>query len=95
MRDSEFIVIGAGIADASAAYELSKIGSTINLERESQPEYQTTGRSAAVFSEIYGNTTIRVLTVGSRSFFASLPPACPSTLRGSPAARSRLRAVIR
>ena len=70
----EFIVIGAGIAGASAAYELAKIGSTIILERESQPGYHTTGRSAAVFSEIYGNATIRGLTVGSRGFFAS-PPA--------------------
>jgi D-arginine dehydrogenase len=70
----EFMVIGAGIAGASAAYELAKIGSTIILERESQPGYHTTGRSAAVFSEIYGNATIRGLTVGSRGFFAS-PPA--------------------
>jgi D-arginine dehydrogenase len=70
----EFVVIGAGIAGASAAYELAKIGSTIILERESQPGYHTTGRSAAVFSEIYGNATIRGLTVGSRGFFAS-PPA--------------------
>jgi D-arginine dehydrogenase len=70
----EFIVIGAGIAGASAAYELAKIGATIILERESQPGYHTTGRSAAVFSEIYGNGTIRGLTVGSRQFFAS-PPA--------------------
>jgi glycine/D-amino acid oxidase-like deaminating enzyme len=74
MQAYEFIVIGAGIAGASAAYELAKIGSTVILERESQPGYHTTGRSAAVFSEIYGNATIRGLTVGSRSFFAS-PPA--------------------
>jgi D-arginine dehydrogenase len=74
MQAYEFIVIGAGIAGASAAYELAKLGSTIVLERESQPGYHTTGRSAAVFSEIYGNATIRGLTVGSRSFFAS-PPA--------------------
>jgi D-arginine dehydrogenase len=74
MQKYEFIVVGAGIAGASAAYELSKTGSTVILERESQPGYHTTGRSAAVFSEIYGNVTIRALTVGSRNFFAS-PPA--------------------
>lgn len=73
MQAYEFIVIGAGIAGASAAYELAKLGSTVILERESQPGYHTTGRSAAVFSEIYGNATIRGLTVGSRSFFASPP----------------------
>jgi D-arginine dehydrogenase len=74
MEDYEFIVIGAGIAGASAAYELARTGSTLIIEREFQPGYHTTGRSAAVFSEIYGNATIRGLTVGSRSFFAS-PPA--------------------
>jgi D-arginine dehydrogenase len=74
MQGDTFIVIGSGIAGASAAYELAKLGSVIILERESQPGYHTTGRSAAVFSEIYGNATIRAMTVGSRSFFASPPP---------------------
>jgi D-arginine dehydrogenase len=73
MQGDTFIVVGAGIAGASAAYELAKLGPVIILERESQPGYHTTGRSAAVFSEIYGNTTIRAMTVGSRSFFASPP----------------------
>jgi D-arginine dehydrogenase len=68
-----FIVIGAGIAGASAAHELAKFAPVIILERESQPGYHTTGRSAAVFSEIYGNATIRAVTIGSRSFFASPP----------------------
>lgn len=68
-----FIVIGAGIAGASAAYELAKVAPVIILERESQPGYHTTGRSAAVFSEIYGNATIRAVTVRSRNFFASPP----------------------
>src|SRR5262249_53892367 len=74
MQSDTFIVIGSGIAGASAAYELAKLGSVIILERESQPGYHTTGRSAAVFSEIYGNAIIRGLTVGSRQFFTS-PPA--------------------
>ncbi len=73
MPDETFIVIGAGIAGASAAYELAKVAPVIILERESQPGYHTTGRSAAVFSEIYGNATIRAVTIGSRGFFASPP----------------------
>jgi D-arginine dehydrogenase len=73
MQGDTFIVVGSGIAGASAAYELGKLGPVIILERESQPGYHTTGRSAAVFSEIYGNATIRAMTVGSRSFFASPP----------------------
>ena len=73
MPADTFIVVGAGIAGASAAYELAKVAQVIILERESQPGYHTTGRSAAVFSEIYGNATIRAITVGSRTFFASPP----------------------
>jgi D-arginine dehydrogenase len=73
MEAETFIVIGAGIAGASAAYELAKVAPVIILERESQPGYHTTGRSAAVFSEIYGNATIRAVTIRSRSFFASPP----------------------
>jgi D-arginine dehydrogenase len=73
MPADTFIVVGAGIAGASAAYELAKVAPVIILERESQPGYHTTGRSAAVFSEIYGNATIRAITVGSRTFFASPP----------------------
>ena len=68
-----FVVIGAGIAGASAAYELAKGHAVVILERESQPGYHTTGRSAAVFSEIYGNEIIRVASVASRSFFSSPP----------------------
>jgi len=73
MPEHTFIVIGAGIAGASAAYELAKVAPVTILERETQPGYHTTGRSAAVFSEIYGNPTIRALTLGSRSFFSSPP----------------------
>jgi D-arginine dehydrogenase len=73
MRVETFIIIGAGIAGASAAYELAKVAPVVILERESQPGYHTTGRSAAVFSEIYGNATIRAVTIRSRDFFASPP----------------------
>jgi D-arginine dehydrogenase len=44
------------------------------LERESQPGYHTTGRSAAVFAESYGPPVIRALTRASRAFLAA-PPA--------------------
>jgi len=69
----DFLVIGAGIAGASAAYELSVHGSVIVLEREDQPGYHSTGRSAAVFTEAYGNASIRGLTVSSRAFFEAPP----------------------
>lgn len=78
MRAEAIIVIGAGIAGASAAYELAKVAPVIILERESQPGYHTTGRSAAVFSEIYGNATIRAVTIRSRDFFRHRRPVSPN-----------------
>ena len=71
--DADFIVIGAGIAGASAAFELSKQGRVVLLEREDQPGYHTTGRSAALFTEAYGNATIRALTRASRAFLEHPP----------------------
>ena len=46
----------------------------ILAERESQPGYHTTGRSAALFSETYGPPQIRALSRASRAFFDG-PPA--------------------
>ena len=45
----------------------------ILLEQESQPGYHTTGRSAALFTETYGNRTIRTLTSAGRAFFNAPP----------------------
>ncbi len=73
MDHIDIAIIGGGMAGASAAYELAADASVLLLERESQPGYHTTGRSAALFSETYGNAVIRALSVGSRSFLA--PPA--------------------
>ncbi|MDE0303944.1 MAG: FAD-binding oxidoreductase [Albidovulum sp.] len=69
----DILVVGAGIAGASAAYELAKGAKVIVLERESHPGYHTTGRSAALFTELYGNETIRKLTSAGREFFESPP----------------------
>ena len=44
------------------------------LERESQPGYHTTGRSAALYIETYGNAMMRALTVASGPFLRA-PPA--------------------
>lgn len=71
---SDFLIVGAGIAGASVAWELARNHSVTLLEAEAQPGFHATGRSAAFFSEIYGNALIRSLTAASRSFFES-PPA--------------------
>ncbi len=73
-RDFDFIVIGAGIAGASAGYELASQGRVALLEREDQPGYHTTGRSAALYIQSYGNEIVRALTVGSWAFYTG-PPA--------------------
>ncbi|MEZ5932476.1 MAG: FAD-binding oxidoreductase [Alphaproteobacteria bacterium] len=69
METVDIIVIGAGIAGASAAWALAETASVLLLEREDQPGYHTTGRSAAVFAPAYGNLPIRRLTAASRSFY--------------------------
>ncbi|MGH8111083.1 MAG: NAD(P)/FAD-dependent oxidoreductase [Rhodanobacteraceae bacterium] len=69
----DVVIIGAGIAGAAAAAQLSRDLQVVVLERESQPGYHTTGRSAAIFSEIYGNVSIRALSRASRAFFFNPP----------------------
>ena len=69
----DFVVVGAGIAGASAAFELASHGRTVLIEREQFPGYHSTGRSAAIFLETYGNATVRALTRGSRAFFEAPP----------------------
>ena len=70
----DFVVIGAGIAGASVAWELSAAASVLLLERESQPGYHTTGRSAALYMATYGTEAIRALTRASRAFYDAPPP---------------------
>jgi len=70
----DVIVIGAGIAGVSIAAELSTHQNVLLLESESQPGYHSTGRSAALFSEIYGPPVVRALSRASRDFLRS-PPA--------------------
>jgi D-arginine dehydrogenase len=69
MVAQDFIVIGGGIAGASVAYWLAPHARVVVLEREPQPGYHSTGRSAALFIETYGPAQVRALTRASRSFF--------------------------
>ena len=67
----DVIVIGAGMAGATVAAELSQDLRVCLLEREAQPGYHTTGRSAALFSKSYGPAIIRAL---SRASEAAMQP---------------------
>ena len=70
---ADFLVIGAGIAAASIGAWLAPRGRVVLLERESQPGYHSTGRSAALFMESYGTAQVRALTMASRSFLEHPP----------------------
>ena len=69
----DYLIVGSGIAGAGAAYELSDGARVLLLEREDAHGYHTTGRSAALYSEAYGNAVIRGLTRASRPFFEAPP----------------------
>ena len=74
MDKLDYIVIGAGIAGASVAWELAGNARVLLLERESQPGYHTTGRSAALYMATYGTPNICALTRASRAFYDAPPP---------------------
>jgi D-arginine dehydrogenase len=78
-RDCDFLIIGAGIAGASAGYFLSRHGSVALLERESAPGYHTTGRSAAFYAPSYGGPSIRPLTIASGPFLRTPPDGFTDT----------------
>lgn len=67
-------IIGGGIAGASVGAFLAEAGlRVVVLEREDQPGYHSTGRSAALFSETYGPPVIRKLSTASRPFLEAPP----------------------
>jgi D-arginine dehydrogenase len=71
---TDIIVIGAGMAGASVAAHLAETQRVVLLEREERAGYHATGRSAALFTEIYGNAVIRALTRASRAFLFDPAP---------------------
>ena len=72
-ESSDFLIVGAGIAGASVAYYLAPHGQVTLLERESQPGYHSTGRSAALFMASYGGPQVRALSLASLPFYANPP----------------------
>jgi len=70
----DVVVVGAGIAGASLGHFLAPHRRTVIVERERQPGYHSTGRSAALFFESYGTPQVRALTRASRAFLDAPPP---------------------
>lgn len=70
----DVVVIGAGIAGASVAASLAGNGASVAvLEAEPHAGYHSTGRSAALYSTLYGNAPVRALTRASLAYFMALP----------------------
>ncbi len=69
----DFLVVGGGIAGVAVGAELALHGKVLLIVRESSLSYHTTGRSAAISMESYGNALIRRLTCASRRFFENPP----------------------
>jgi D-arginine dehydrogenase len=71
--ETDIAIVGAGIAGASLACALAAQRRVVLLERESQPGYHATGRSAALFTETYGNRVMRALARASKAFLLAPP----------------------
>ncbi|MNY84947.1 Hydrogen cyanide synthase subunit HcnC precursor [compost metagenome] len=76
----DVIVVGAGMAGATTGWHLAQAGQRVLvLEREAQPGYHTTGRSAALFEEHYGPKQVQALTRASRAFYEHPPTGFTDT----------------
>lgn len=62
----KIVVIGGGIAGLSLAAAVRDGADVTVLEREPHLGYHASGRSAALFTETYGNRLVRALTLASR-----------------------------
>jgi D-arginine dehydrogenase len=74
MHSFDVVVIGAGIAGATAAAHLAPDRRVALVEAEDAPGYHTTGRSTALWILNYGPSDVRAMTALSRKFFEA-PPA--------------------
>ncbi|MCW3474260.1 NAD(P)/FAD-dependent oxidoreductase [Limobrevibacterium gyesilva] len=75
----DIVVIGAGIAGATAAAHLAENHRVALIEAEEAAGYHTTGRSAALWIQNYGPPDVRAMSALSRSFFETPPPGFTDT----------------
>ena len=69
MISTDVLVIGVGIAGAGVAAAIGGRRDVVVIEQESRPGHHSTGRSAAIFIQNYGNAVIRALSAASRPLF--------------------------
>lgn len=73
MGMTDVVIIGGGIAGLALAHALVPGKAVVVLEAESHCGFHATGRSAALYSETYGNSTIRALTRATGPFLRHPP----------------------
>ena len=74
MQSFDVVVIGAGIAGATAAAHLAADHRVALVEAEESAGYHSTGRSAAIWILNYGPPSVVAMTGASRTFFENPPP---------------------
>lgn len=75
----DVVIIGAGIAGATAAAALGATHRVALVEAEEAAGFHSTGRSAAIWILNYGPPDVHFLTGASRAFFESPPPGFSDT----------------
>jgi D-arginine dehydrogenase len=75
MISTDILIVGAGIAGAGFAAAIGGRRDVVLIEREPRPGHHSTGRSAAIFIQNYGNAAIRALSAASRPLFEASDPA--------------------
>ncbi|MQT15495.1 FAD-binding oxidoreductase [Rhizobiales bacterium Sp-1] len=73
VTDSDFLIIGGGIAGLSAGAALSGLGRVTVLEAESALAFHASGRSAALYEPMYGAPSVVALSQASAETFFAVP----------------------
>jgi D-arginine dehydrogenase len=69
--NTDFLIIGGGVAGISVAARLSHLGQVTLLEAEDQLAYHASGRSAALYEPRYGPPAIKSLSLASGDYLRS------------------------
>lgn len=84
MTTTDILVIGGGIAGATAAAHLAPRARVLLAEAEHAPGHHTTGRSAAIWIGAYGPPDAQALSRASRDFFFAPPEGFTEAPLGKP-----------